>query len=235
MKSFRMRFSFLLLLSYSLFSFGQDHIATYDLKKGQVLDILLLTTKPDTKETMKEYREKAFPVATEMGYSPLPGFNIIETTQGNYQPKGLILGTWESLPKREEFLNVIDTRVPNFRQMRKKIWSLFDLTYYEMQEATSFELDFNKVVVATAYWKKADEQSGFDGFMAKWKSIVEKTGGTLKVELVNGYSPYGYYYNPDYLVISQWERKDDFDAFLEESLKMDTSSLKNVNQFILNK
>jgi len=235
MKLCRSLFLSIILLGFSFQSFAQEKSVTYELKKGEVFDILLLTTKTDSKVTFKEYREKAFPVAVEMGYSFLPGFKIAETTQGNYQPEGIVFGKWESLAKREKFLTEIDARVPDFHAMRKKIWSLFDVTYYEVQKDISFELNLNKVIVATAYWKHDDEQSDFDNFITQWKKDLEKTGGALKAELTNGYSPFGYYYKPDYLVISQWESREGFEKFLKQNLERNTKGLKNVSQYILSK
>lgn len=224
---------FIVFLWFSMISFGQDNILTYDLNKGEAFDILLVTTKPASQDTFKEYREKAFPVAIEMGYSFLPGFKIVETTQGNNQPTGFILGKWQSISKREQFLKEIDTRVPDFHKMRKKIWSLFDLTYYEIKENSSFQLDKSKIIVFTAYWKQDGRESGFESYILQWKEITKQSGGSLVIELTDGHSPFGYYYNPDYVVISQWDNREDFEAFLKKNLDMDTQALKNVNQFIL--
>ena len=122
MNSSRLRLLLVFVITFSFLSHGQSNKITYNLKKGEAFDILLLTTKKGSKETFKEYREKAFPVAAEMGYTPLPGFNIAEVLQGEYQPKGMIFGKWTSLALREKFLDEIDGRVPNFHEMRKKIW-----------------------------------------------------------------------------------------------------------------
>ena len=53
------------------------------------------------------------------------------------------------------------------------------------------------------------------------------------MELVNGKSPEGYVYNPDYMAIAQWETKEEFNAFQKENLKIDADFLKNINQFAL--
>ena len=117
--------------------------------------------------------------------------------------------------------------------MRKKIWSIFNLTYYELPKDYSIQLDREKVIVATACFKKGSTKADFAEFLIQWKQAVKKTNGTLKMELVNGKSPEGYVYNPDFMAITQWETKEDFKAFQKESLKMDSGFLKNVNQFTL--
>lgn len=233
MNSNRTSLLFTLIVAFSLLTYGQKNLVTFDLKKGEVFDLLFLTTREGTQETFKTYRQTAFPVAAEMSYSPLPGFKIREIVQGNYEPQSLILAKWTNLTLREKFLDEIEGRVPNFHDMRKKIWPLFGLTYYEIQDDYSIQLDREKVIVATACWKKENTQTDFANFLNQWKKAVKKTNGTLKIELVNGRSPKGYTYNPDYMVITQWDTKADFDAFQKENLKMDADFLKNVNQFML--
>ncbi|MEX0313855.1 MAG: hypothetical protein AB3N18_06740 [Allomuricauda sp.] len=235
MKSYHVKLLFTFVFGISLTSSAQDHILNYNLKKGEAFDIILLTTKKDTKELFGEYRKKAFPIAFEMGYSQIPGFNITETVQGNLQPSGMIFGKWKNFEKREAFIEEINVRVPNFHQMRKDIWSIFNLIYYKVPEDTSFQLDSNKVIVATAYWKKNGRQSEFNAFISNWKALAKQTGASVKLELTHGKSPFGYYYNPDYLAITQWDNREDFEAFLKRNLEMDTQNLKNVNQYILGK
>jgi len=235
MNSYYLSFLFILVFNFSNFSFGQDNLLTYDLKEGEAFDILLVTTKPNTKDTFKEYREKAFPVAVEMGYSFFPGFKITEVVQGKYEPKGLIFGKWKSMAMREKFLDDIEGRVPNFHDMRKEIWSLFSVTYYEVGEDYTFQLDTNKVIVATACWNKGNSDSNFESFIHTWKKALKETGGTIKLELVEGKSPLGYEYNPDYMVISQWDTPSDFEAFEKRNVLMSPDFLKHINQFVLEK
>ncbi|PIB29400.1 hypothetical protein [Maribacter sp. 4G9] len=233
MNSNQMKLLLICILSVSFFSFGQDNLVHLNLKKGEVFDILFLATIDGSQETFKEYRQTAFPVASEMGFSPLPGFKIRETIQGNYEPTSLILAKWKNLASREKFLDEIEARVPNFHDMRKKIWSIFNLTFYELPEDYAIQLDREKVIVATACFKKERTKADFTEFLTRWKKAVKNTNGTLKMELVNGKSPEGYVYNPDYMAITQWETKEDFNAFQKENLKMDVGFLKNVNQFTL--
>ena len=58
-------------------------------------------------------------------------------------------------------------------------------------------------------------------------------GGKTVVELMDGKSPFGYYYQPDYLVITEWKDKATFDAFYQANIKMKQEGVKHVNQFLL--
>ena len=125
--------------------------------------------------------------------------------------------------------------MPNFHQMRKDIWSIFNLTYYEVPEDISFQLDTDKVIVASAYWKKEGKPSEFDDFISDWKTLATQTGATIKLELTQGKSPFGYFYRPDYLAITQWNKREDFETFLKQNSEMGKKNVRNVNEYILGK
>ena len=235
MNSIRLSVFVILFINFSLSSHAQSNVITYDLKKGEAFDFLFLTTRKGSAETFKEYRQNAFPVAAEMSYSPLPGFKIKQVVQGKYEPKGMVLGKWNSIALREQFLEEIDERVPNFHEMRKKIWPLFSVTYYEVPKDFSFQLDMDKVVVATACWQKKSTSSKFESSLKQWKDAVKETNGTIKVTFNHGKSPEGYVYNPDYMMITQWNTQEDFEAFQKKNLQMEAEFLRNVNQFVLDK
>ncbi len=210
---------------------AQTNIKSYSFKKGEILDMLLLSAKPNTDALFKDYVKVAFPVAIEMSYKNLPGFKIEDHTQGNLHPKSLIFGKWDNVEKREQFLTEVESFVPDFHKRRRDIWSVFNLTYYEMPE-TTFEINKGKYNVVTAYWQK-DEVS-FQKFKTTWLEKSRVKGGKTILALSNGKSPFGYYYRPDYLVITQWESKEVFDTFFAENLKMDHTGVLHVNQFAIN-
>ena len=91
-------------------------------------------------------------------------------------------------------------------------------------------MDRSKFNVMTAYWM--DEGSQKD-FSEDWLEKVEAKGGTTSLTLIDGTSPYGYYYNPDFLTITSWESKEAFEVFKEEAGTLDSQGLKHINQFIL--
>ncbi len=216
----------------SLALHAQSNIKSYSFKKGEILDILLLTTKPEGNALFKKYRETAIPIGVRRSYQPLPGFKITETTQGNIQPTSFLLGKWNDLQNREAFIAEIETFVPDFHKQRRDIWSIFNLVYYEIPNDISFKINKDNYIVATAYWKKNSES--FKKFKKEWLQKAKANGGKNVLELTNGKSPVGYYYNPDYLVITQWENKASFEAFYKENLSMNHQGVQHVNQFVIN-
>lgn len=209
---------------------AQSKTKTYTLKKGHVFDIIFINTKPDTKQKLQNYFKTAFPVAEKMGYHRLPGVAIKGSpTQGNYHPESMILGYWDTLNGREKFLQDIQKTMPDFHKERRNIWSTFGLTYYELKEDLSFSINPQKFNIVTAYWHK--DKSSFQKFKQRWIQKMKKAGGQTQVKFTEGTSPFGYHYNPDYLVITTWKNKAAFEQFYKENLKMDHSSVKHVNQF----
>ncbi|MEW7289318.1 hypothetical protein [Aquimarina sp. 2304DJ70-9] len=221
-----------IVLLSSLTLHAQSNIKSYHFKKGEILDILLLTTKPEGNALFKKYRETAFPVAVKRSYKPQPGFKITETTQGNIQPTSFLFGKWNDLENREAFIAEIETFVPDFHKQRRDIWSIFNLVYYEMPNDLAFEINKDKFIVATAYWQK--DAGAFSKFKKEWLQKAKAKGGKSVLELTQGKSPVGYYYNPDYLVLTQWENKAAFEAFYQENLTMSHKGVEHVNQFVIN-
>ncbi|MEB3346184.1 hypothetical protein U6A24_11970 [Aquimarina gracilis] len=221
----------LLLCSWVSETNAQSKITSYSFKKGEVLDILVLTSKPETSSLFERYKKTAFPVAFKMSYQSLPGFKIDENVAGNHHPKGFILGKWGSIDKREKFLVDIDEEVPDFHEQRRDIFSFFGLTYYEIKEDVNFSVDRSKYNVVTAYWY--NNNTMFSEFKNEWLNKVINSGGKTIIELKNGKSPYGYYYNPDYMVITQWDNKEKFENFKKKSLEMNHKGLQHVNQFVI--
>ena len=209
---------------------AQSEKKSYAFKKGQVIDVLLLNNNPDAEEKRQEYFKIVFPIASEMGYNPLPGLSIsAPPTQGNYAPDFLALAFWENTETQEKAMARIEKEISDFHQRRREIWPTFFLTHYEAKEDISFEIDPNKFYIVTTYWEK--NKKGFQRFKKEWIQKTANKGGKVVLELNEGDSPFGYYYNPDFMAITEWNDKAAFDAFYKENLQMDHSAVQHVNQF----
>lgn len=220
----------ILLISFHP-TYGQSTDQSIVLKKGEVLDILLLSQNKGVEADLKSYFQTAFPVAKRMSYQPVPGFKITSLLQGNHQPNSLILGKWSDLKNREDFLTQIIKEVPDFHERRRKIWSFFGLKYFEIQQDVTINIDRKKFHVATAFWINPKNENHH--FYQKWKNEISKMGGHVMLQLTEGTSPFGYQYNPTYFVISSWENETQFKAFQEATRQIDQSDVQHINEFIL--
>lgn len=224
-----------LLLAISmllLIRIGYAQPKTLSLKKGQALDLLLLTTNPDAKDKRKEYFSAAVAVAQEYGYTPQYSSGIKEPpTQGNYWPEVLILATWKVYEDRVKFVKDIETKYPPFHEMRRTIWPNFHLTYWKIEKDQEVTIDPDKFYVATAYW--GGEEKPFKTFEKAWKKEVATREGKVVLSMKEGISPFGYHYNPDLFTVTEWESRAAFEQFHSKNVAMDHEGVLHVNQFIL--
>ncbi|WP_133067192.1 hypothetical protein [Flagellimonas pacifica] len=220
----------LLLLSGNMVN-AQSKTKLLNFKKGEVLDILLFTGKPEMGKLFPKYKKTAFAFALKTGYQPQPLFSIAETTQGGFQPGTFVFGKWTNMQSRKKFLNEIEEEVPDFHEQRRAMWSSFYLAYYKMPKDVSFEINPEKVVVATAYWR--NDENEFKNYKNEWLRKAKNQGGKVLLELTDAKSSVGYMYKPDYMVLIEWEDRATFNAFYKENMKMGNNSIQNVNQFVI--
>ncbi|WP_344930994.1 hypothetical protein [Aquimarina addita] len=210
---------------------AQKDSKTFNFKKGEVLDFILLTMKPNSSALFEKYREVIYPIGFEFGYEPQQGFRTKELILGNHLPSVFVFGKWPSKEKRHGFLETIVSRVPDFHQRRRDLFSYFTFAFFEIQENKTISLQKNKVNSITAFWK-TDKQD-IEKFVSKWKEQAKISGGSSIVQLQNGYSPAGYNYNPDILIITEWENETAFSKFTEKHPLSFYKELKNVHQFVI--
>ncbi|WP_010178786.1 hypothetical protein [Aquimarina agarilytica] len=211
---------------------AQKHLTSFSYKKGEILDIILLSVTPNSKTIFERYKKTAFPVAFEYSYQPQPNFGITKNTLGNHLPHNLFFGKWKNKEKREDFLKNITTKVPDFHEQRRQLFTYFGLTYYEATKDLEFSVNTKKLNTATSFWKKDTET--FSNFVSQWKNEIENAGGKFIIELNKGTSPLGYDYNPDLFCIIEWKNKSSFKSFAKKHPLSSYNSLKNVQQFVIN-
>ena len=182
---------------------AQGEARSYDLARGQVLDLLLLADQPANDSARDVYFRTAFPVAERHGFAFLPGFAVERPhLLGNRQPTAAVFGTWPSLAAREAALRALEAEVDRFHALRREIWSTFDVTYWELADDLAFVVPAGGYVTLTAYW--SDDPAGLDALLARRRVAVAEAGGEAVAELRDGASPVGYRYAPDYLALTVW-------------------------------
>ncbi|MEQ9297016.1 MAG: hypothetical protein RIF33_00560 [Cyclobacteriaceae bacterium] len=220
------------LVAIAMLNVGHAQVKTISLKKGEALDLLLLSTNKDAGELQKEYFDKAVPVAMEWGYQPQYSSRLSQPpTQGNYWPSVLILAKWKDYDRRVQFPEEIVKIYPQFHERRREIWTNFDLTYWKIEEDKEVAIQETNFYVATSYWSKSN--GNFDAFVNEWQTMVANQGGKVVLKCTEGVSPLGYHYNPEVFTITEWRSKEDFEKFHAKNLDMDHTGVEHVNQFIL--
>ncbi len=210
---------------------AQTSTKTIMLKRGEVLDILLLSQHANVEEERNTYFQTAFPIAKSMSYQPLPGFTITDHTKGNHRPSHLIFGKWADINQRELFLTEVIKEIPDFHEQRRKIWSFFGMCYFSMKDDISFDIDRNKYHVATAYWLK--DKKSLSAFRHERTRELKESNANIVLELQEGTSPFGYLYNPDLIVITAWENQNDFISFQKNTNAIIHQDIAHINEYIL--
>lgn len=223
-----------ILLLFAVFIFygasGQDDIRTYSFKSGEVLDILLLNLNAESDSLKKVYFNEAIPIAIQSGYKPSKSFAIKDSPlQGNYHPQFMIVASWPSEAVRQKCYGELIEKVDGFHQMRRDIWTNFNVAYYPLREDLSFNVDMSRYNVATAYWQKKDES--MSDFISNWKQLMHDFNGQMIVDLTDVKSTFGYIYTPEHYMITSWESKEQFERFKKENLKMNHDNVEQVHQF----
>ncbi len=227
MKLLVIKLTFLCVCCYQ--GVAQTGKKAFQFKKGEVLDVLLVTgTKNNYKKLFDRYKKTAFPVASKFTYQPQSGFRTKKLIMGSHLPVNFIFGKWSDIKKRKEFLRVIENEVPDFHRQRKELFTYFGLAYFEVENNVDFSIYKNKFNVVTSFWKKKKDKTDF---YKVWENSVKKNGGKVILKLENGESPTGYYYRPDIISIVEWETYEQFDSFSKKYPLSSYARLSNVHQF----
>lgn len=222
-------FPIVLMIAFGSSLLAQNSITEVKMRKGEVLDVLLLSPKADFETLFADYKETVFPIAAKLSYQSVTAFGIPETLQGNIQSRNFVLGRWDNLASKERFLATVLDHVPDFHERRKKIWSTFQMAYFELEEDLNLRIDRSKYNVITALWQK--DGKSFANRNQSWKRQLKKSGGRQLLELRGAHSPVLYWYQPDLIILTEWKDKAAYEAFLMEAPKLEDKSVKYINEF----
>ena len=214
----------------STFLVAQSNEINYSLKKGEVLDLIFMTMESGSEKDLKNYLNQAVSVAQKYSYQTLPGLKISDYTAGNLNADLLVIGKWKTLERRKTFSNEILNHVPDFHEQRRKIWSHFGLTYYELTKDLDFTIDKSQYNVTTSYW--VENTKSFKRALGQWTEKVVESGGQIRLTLAGGKSPFGYHYQPDFIIITAWKDEESFNNFRNKHRNMLNSKLNHINQFV---
>ena len=225
----------LLLISMMVFALPSSRAQSktnYEFKRGEVLDVTFFVSRSDINRDslFGIYRKVLFPIGKEFSFQPIPGFAVKETLQGGHQPSFMALGKWQDVRQRVQFIEEVVRRVPSFHDMRRGLWHTFYLTYYELNSDLKITIDPNKFNVASALWLNKAGRRGRQ-FIDAWINLCRSNGGKVVLQLDNGASPNGYYYNPDSFLITEWPGQMEYDKFAKKVMDMNNSMIENINEF----
>ncbi len=221
-----------MLIGFSFFAQAGESLV---IKKDRVIDFLFLNNKENAQQHLKNYFSTVIPAANKLGYQPVYSFSIKrKPIRGNYHPDNLAIGSWPGgFKERREGLEKLMVQFPDLHARRFDIWSTFNMTNYAIKEDIVAPLSPDNIYVLSAYWK--NEQQSFDDFRKNQMERIQKSGGKVILKLEDGRSPFGYLYNPELTIITEWPSQKAFDQFHSKYLHLDQKSIKHANELYLEK
>lgn len=210
---------------------ADDGVKTFTFAKGQVLDVLYLIRRPNTKEALQTYFKTLGPIARKLNYSPLGAVRVTgKPAQGNLYPDVVAFGSWPGdFADRDEAYRNLLLEAPDLQGRRMDIWSSFNMTQYEVREDIVLTMDKAKHYVWTAYW--FDDAADQDAFEAAFMDTLKATSGRSKMLLTGGRSPFGYEFEPHLVVVAEWDNILDAAKFTDASKALNTRGVRHVTQF----
>lgn len=223
-----MKKSIIILLIWSLaWTTSHAQVDTVSTNDAEVLDIFFLRNidSQEKDSLWGIYRTELTPIAKDYGYKPLKSFRMKNVLEGSSQPHFVLIAQWSDYQKREDFINDIVVRKPFFHDLRRQLWSTFDLTYYKLDKDILLSVDQSKYNVISAIWVNDHCREA----TVDYKQKIKSAGGDIRLYLPKGKSPRGYYYNPDHFILSSWQ---DADAFKKYKLLTSLQDcMININEF----
>jgi len=204
---------------------------TFTFAKGQVLDVLYLTRRPNTDEALQTYFKTLGPIARKLKYTPLGAVRVAgKPSQGNLYPNVVAFGSWPGdFADRDEAYRNLLLEEPDLQGRRMDIWSSFNMTQYEVREDIILTMDKAKHYVWTAYWLK--DAGDLRAFQKAFMDTLEATSGRSKMVLAGGRSPFGYEFEPHLVVVAEWDSILDAAKFTDASKALNARGVRHVTQF----
>lgn len=208
---------------------------TLSLKENTVIDLLFLNDISDNQKFKKQYFVDVAPIAKTMGYQPIMGFRIKEKPiQGNYFPNVLAIAQWPgNMADRKSLFEQLLVKVPDLHAKRFDVWSSFKMSNYYIHKDKTLTFKDDKRYVLTALWQ-SDEKK-FKNYLKQHIEQVESAGGKVLIKLDEGSSLFGYLYNPDFTVITEWNDMKAIKRFTQSTKinNKNSSGVKHINELHL--
>ncbi len=208
---------------------------SYKFEKGRVLDILYLVRKDNPREAYQKYFKEVGPFAIELGYKPLGGLSVVgKPTTGNMYPDVIAFGSWPGdFEDRANHLKTLMKQVPDLHSRRMDLWSLFNMSWYEVKEDITLTVDSEKYYVLSAYWQ--ENETAFERFQEMHKQATLSAGAKIVLELTDGQSPFSYMHKPELVWISEWDSEEAFKALHAKNSGLNLKAVKHVTEFPINR
>ena len=185
---------------------------TIDMKRGEVLQVIVSEQRPDGRDAARTYGQAAFPLAQRHGYQRIGQFNVRQTVRSDFKPQAVSFFSWPSQAALDAFS--AEPAWPAIKATRPQAWTGLDIYSAELSEDLTIKADRNKHYTVLVAWLKSDEATAdYDRYLAGIAPAVERSGGRfiykMRMPEREAYAPDAT--APHQLTFVEWESTDGFD------------------------
>ncbi|AWW75348.1 hypothetical protein CD351_13005 [Erythrobacter sp. KY5] len=185
---------------------------TLDMKRGEVLQVIVSQQRADGREAARTYGQAAFPLAQRHGYARIGQLNVRQTIRSDFAPQAVSFFSWPSQAALDSFSAEPDW--PAIKATRPEAWSGLDIYSAELQHDLKIATDPDKHYTVLIAWLKSDEATAdYDRYLTGIEPAVERSGGRflykMRMPEREAYAPDAT--APHQLTFVEWETTDGFE------------------------
>ena len=199
---------------------AQDHAAhaeadpafTIDMKRGEVLQVIISEQRPDGGPAARAYGSKAYPLAQQYGYQRIGQLDVTQKVVSRFDPQAVSFFSWPSQQALDRFS--AEPAWPAIRATRPQAWSGLDIYSAELQEDLKVNIDPDKHYTVLVAWLKSDDaRADYARYLSGIEPAVERVGGRFIYKMM---MPTREAYEedaaaPHQITFVEWETTDSFE------------------------
>lgn len=183
---------------------------TLDLKKGQVLQIVVPEERPEGRDARQSYYQNAFPIAESLGYKNEGLLNIRDKVRSEYDPSVFAFFSWPDIAATQAYRSA--PQFPAFKDLRRDAWHEMKIYDSALTEDLKLTFDPGKHYTAWIAWLDPKDRSDYTSYLEGIEPAVKRAGGRFVYEMHN---PFAQTFDadeaaPGQITFIEWETADGF-------------------------
>lgn len=187
---------------------------TVQIKPGKVYELAALWVKPEKKEQLQSYFQKAMPIAMKHGARPLAGFKLARASIGDFNPTQLGLAEWPSEEAFEEFLN--DPEAKAIFPLRDGALEKMSVSHTTMIPPGSYTFSEGRIYEFAFLWVKEGKAEQLQKYFQIVKPLAHSKHGCSSVCGMQGLAPKAGSLDAHIVGITEWGSLQQFDGFIKD-------------------
>ena len=185
---------------------------TIDMKRGEVLQVIISEQRPDGGPAARAYGSKAYPLAQQYGYQRIGQLNVAQKVVSSFDPQAVSFFSWPSQQALDTFS--AEPAWPAIKETRPQAWSGLDIYSAQLREDLKVSIDPDKHYTVLVAWLKSDEaRDDYARYLSGIEPAVERVGGRFIYKMM---MPTREAYEedaaaPHQITFVEWETTDGFE------------------------